>query len=190
MASSSNTTTIPSSFSIRITEKLAKTNYLLWRLQFMPVVRAAQLEYQLYGVKKMPPKTLPIKMGETVTDQPNLDYIACMTHDQALLGYLMPSVTREVLMGPTTITTSTAAWTALAEMFAPRTHVQFMNTRIALATTKKVTSTMADFFSKMKTYADEMVAFGQPLGDEEFVSYILMGLDEELYNAFVSSIIT
>jgi hypothetical protein len=28
------------------------------------------------------------------------------------------------------------------------------------------------------------------LGDEEFVAYVLMGLDEEIYNSFVSSIVT
>jgi hypothetical protein len=35
-----------------------------------------------------------------------------------------------------------------------------------------------------------MAATGQLLGDEEFVAYVLMGLDEEIYNSFVSSIVT
>jgi hypothetical protein len=42
---------------------------------------------------------------------------------------------------------------------------------------------MIDFFTMM-------VAAGQPLHDEEFVSYILIGLDEECYNPSVSYIIT
>ena len=42
----------------------------------------------------------------------------------------------------------------------------------------------------MKSYADEMSASGQPLGDEEFVAYVLTDLDEEIYNPLVSSIVT
>jgi hypothetical protein len=49
---------------------------------------------------------------------------------------------------------------------------------------------MSGYFSKMKTHADEMESSGQPLGDEEFVAYVLTGLDEERYNALVSSIVT
>jgi hypothetical protein len=32
---------------------------------------------------------------------------------------------------------------------------------------------MSEYFSKMKTYADEMVSSGQSHGDEEFVAYVL-----------------
>jgi hypothetical protein len=42
----------------------------------------------------------------------------------------------------------------------------------------------------MKNHADEMIASGQSLGDEDFVVYILTGLDKELYNSLVSTIIT
>jgi hypothetical protein len=38
-------------------------------------------------------------------------------------------------------------------------------------------------------HADEMAVSGQPLGDGEFVTYVLMGLDEEIYNLLVSSIV-
>jgi hypothetical protein len=37
---------------------------------------------------------------------------------------------------------------------------------------------MVEYFSKMKCYADEMTASGQPLDDEEFIAYVLTGLDE------------
>jgi hypothetical protein len=49
---------------------------------------------------------------------------------------------------------------------------------------------MADYFNKMKSHAEEMTASVQLLGDEEFVAYILTGLDEEIYNSLVSSIVT
>jgi hypothetical protein len=94
---SSSTTvpsTVPSSFSIPITEKHTKTNYLVWRQQVLPSIRATQLEDLLYNVEKMLPKTLPVQKGETTTDKPNPEYIAWMTHEQALLGYLVSSMAR------------------------------------------------------------------------------------------------
>jgi hypothetical protein len=75
-------------------------------------------------------------------------------------------------------------------MFSLHTHAQTVNLRIALATTKKGASTTVEYFSKMRNYADKMSAAGLALGDEEFVAYVLTGLDEELYSSLVSSIVT
>jgi hypothetical protein len=49
---------------------------------------------------------------------------------------------------------------------------------------------MVEFYLKMKGYADEMIVSGQTLGNDEFVAYVLTGLNEEIYNAFVFSIVT
>jgi hypothetical protein len=93
-------------------------------------------------------------------------------------------------MGVTTAMTSTEVWSALDGMFASPTRAHTVNIHIALATTKKGIVTMSEYFSKMKTHTDEMASSGQPLSDEEFVAYILIGLDEKRYNALVSSIVT
>jgi uncharacterized membrane protein YgcG len=58
---------------------------------------------------------------------------------------------------------------------------------MALATTQKGTSTVAEYMSKMKSLADDMASAGKKLDDEELCSYILAGLDFE-YNSLVSSI--
>jgi hypothetical protein len=62
-----------------------------------------------------------------------------------------------------------------------------INTRMALATTQKGSSTIAKYFSKMKSLADDMSLARKKLDDEELCSYILAGLDAE-YNSLVSSI--
>jgi hypothetical protein len=54
---------------------------------------------------------------------------------------------------------------------------------------KKGTAMMAEYYSKMKSYADDMATLGQPLGDEEFVAYVFTRMDEEFYNPLESSII-
>jgi hypothetical protein len=64
------------------------------------------------------------------------------------------------------------------------------NTCITLATTKKCTSTIAEFSSNMKGYADEMTSSSKALGNDKLAAYVLTSLDEEIYNAFVTSIVT
>ena len=48
---------------------------------------------------------------------------------------------------------------------------------MALTTASKGTSSISDYFGKMKHLADEMASGGKKLEDEELVSFILTGLD-------------
>jgi hypothetical protein len=61
-----------------------------------------------------------------------------------------------------------------------------VNTRIDLATTRKGTSTVIEYFGKMKALGDEMAASGRPL-DEELIEYNFTGLDDE-YTPLVSAL--
>jgi hypothetical protein len=38
----------------------------------------------------------------------------------------------------------------------------------------------------MKGFADEMAAAGKPLEDDDFISYVLTGLDQD-YNSFLAA---
>jgi hypothetical protein len=54
--------------------------------------------------------------------------------------------------------------------------------------TKKENKTAAVFFNQIKTLADEMAAAGKPLDNEDVISYVLSGLNDETYNGFVAAI--
>jgi uncharacterized membrane protein YqiK len=62
-----------------------------------------------------------------------------------------------------------------------------MTTRMALTTTKKGMSSIAEFFIKMKGLADNMASAGRKLEDEELMTFILMGLGED-FETIVSAI--
>lgn len=62
-------------------------------------------------------------------------------------------------------------------MFASQSRARVINTRMALATTSKGTSSATEYYTKMKGLADEMASASKRLEDEELVSYILAGLD-------------
>jgi hypothetical protein len=97
-----------------------------------------------------------VKTGDTTTEMPNAEYTKWVAHDQSLLSYLLASLSRQVLMGVMTHKTSMALWHALEDMFSSHTRAQTINLRIALATTKKGASMMAEYYLKVKNYADEM----------------------------------
>ena len=76
-------------------------------------------------------------------------------------------------------------WTAIEDMFASQSRTRIISTWMALTAVSKSTSTISEYFQKVKTLADEMTSTGKKLEDEELVSYILSGLDIE-YDAVVS----
>lgn len=64
-----------------------------------------------------------------------------------------------------------------------------MNVRMQLANLKKNDLTIVEYFSKGKRLANTLASIGQPLWDEEVISYLLCGLDEE-YDPLVTSVTT
>jgi hypothetical protein len=57
-----------------------------------------------------------------------------------------------------------------------------------LATTKKNQLPVSDYYAKMCAYADELATSGTPLHDDEFVAYLLAGLDED-YNLVLTAVV-
>jgi hypothetical protein len=64
-----------------------------------------------------------------------------------------------------------------------------MNTRVQLATLKKGFLSTMEHFNNMKALANTLAIISQPLKDEEFVAYLLVGLDGS-YDSLVTSVTT
>lgn len=188
MASSSSNFKIPTSLSLPVGEKLNKTNYFLWQAQVLPAIRGAQLEGILDGSMPAPPTEIDEKVDNQDVKKPNPEYARWVAQDQAVLSYLLSSLTRDALASVASLKTSAEVWRALAEMFASQTRARTVSIRISLATAKKGGSSVVEYYSKMKRLADEMAAAGKALGDEEIVSYIITGLEED-YNPLVSAVL-
>lgn len=74
-------------------------------------------------------------------------------------------------------------------MFDALSWARVIATRMALATTSIGSSTIGEYFSKMKGPADEMASAGRRLEDEKLISYILTGINMEC-NPVVSAMAT
>jgi hypothetical protein len=63
-----------------------------------------------------------------------------------------------------------------------------VNTRIALATTKKYQLSISDCYTKMCHYIDDLATSSAPLYDDELVTYLLAGLDEDFNPVFTTMV--
>jgi hypothetical protein len=190
LPSSSSTTTIPSILSVPISEKLTKTNYLLWRAHVLPTIRAAQLEDLLTGDDVAPAKTVIItNTDKSSTMMTNPAYASWVAWDQAFLGYLLSSLTHETLLHVSRSTTAAHGWGTLANLYSSQTCARSVNRRITLATTRNNQLSVSDYYAKMFQLADDLAASGTLLRDDEFVAYLLAGLDED-YNSVFTSVVT
>jgi hypothetical protein len=79
-------------------------------------------------------------------------------------------------------------WRTLADLYSSQTRARSVNTRIALATTKKHQLSVSDYYAKMSQLADDLAASGTLLRDDEFITYLLAGLDEE-YNLVFTMVV-
>lgn len=120
---------------------------------------------------------------------PNPAYEEWYAWDQQVLGLIFSSVGKDALMQIAAAKTAAHAWQEIKNMFTAQTRARSVNVRLALTTKKKGTLSITEYYAKMKGFADEMVASGKPLDDEELVAYIVNGLDSE-FNPVVSALVT
>jgi hypothetical protein len=188
VTSSSTMTTIN---LMPVGEKLSHGNHVLWKAQVLAVLRGAQLVGFLDGTNKAPAEKIVIKSqkesNENTQEVPNPAFALWKAQEQQVLSYLVTSVSRDVLIQIAALPSATEVWKHIQTSFTSQSRARVINTRMALAMTKKGSSTVAEYISKMKILVDEMASAGKKLDDEELTSYILAGLDSE-YNSIVSSI--
>ncbi|XP_022683525.1 uncharacterized protein LOC111257729 [Setaria italica] len=153
----------------QVSKKLTRDNYVLWKAQFLPAFRGAQLLGILEGKVPAPSPILEVLLdGKKKVSNP--EYDSWVSKDQQFLSYLLNSITREVLAGVATTTTSTEAWKVLEVMFVEQSRARVTNLQMQLATLKG-SLTMAAYFNKMQNIKDELAAAGKSIGDEEIYTH-------------------
>jgi hypothetical protein len=176
-------------FGVTVSEKLSRTNHAMWKPQVLAVVQGARLEGHLTGATPMPDVEIDGKSSDgkdTKVSEPA--YEEWFSRDQQVLGFILGSLAQEVLSQVAAKETAADLWSAVEDMFSSQNRARALNTRLALATTKKGTSTISEYVGKMKGLGDQMIAAGRRLEEEELVEYILTGLDED-FNPIVSALI-
>jgi hypothetical protein len=81
MASSSTTSVLPP-LGGKVSEKLTRENYLLWKAQIMPAIRGANLVPILNGTSQQPPATMEVDKDGKKIVVPNPEHERWMAQDQ------------------------------------------------------------------------------------------------------------
>jgi hypothetical protein len=73
-------------------------------------------------------------------------------------------------------------------MFASASRSKVQHLRDRLNNTKKLSMSADEYFTKMKGFAYDLDALGKSLGEDEFISHVLNGLDKGHYNSLITTV--
>ncbi|KAH9667020.1 retrovirus-related pol polyprotein from transposon RE1 [Citrus sinensis] len=168
--------------------KLTQSNFMLWKSQVISSIRANELEGFVDGSHVCPPKVFmsPGPNRTTITT-PNPEYQIWRKQDHILLSWLLSSLSEGVLGTVVDCSTSCEVWTTLANQFGARTRARILYLRTQIQTTKKGSSTIHEYYSKMKTLLNSLRAAGNSMNDDDFIMCVLAGLGPE-YDSVVTNI--
>ncbi|KAK1650639.1 hypothetical protein QYE76_068444 [Lolium multiflorum] len=186
-AAGSGTTVTISSITNLITIRLTRDNFLLWKTQAAPALRAAHLFGYVDGTIAAPSPTITEGTGDAAKETANPEFLRWYQQDQLVLIALLGSMSEDIVGQLTRITTSAGVWETLHAMFGSQNRARVMQLRYQLSNLKKKDMTASEYFNRMKGFADAMASAGKPLSDEEILGYILAGLGPE-YEPLVASI--
>ncbi|KAF5448747.1 hypothetical protein F2P56_029252, partial [Juglans regia] len=164
-----------------VSVKLTNDNFLLWRTQMISYLKGQRLFHYVDGSVQPPPRLL----ADNITINP--DYLTWLQTDQLILSALISSLSDSLIAQVVGHQTARDAWAALERLFASQSHSRIIQLRYQLATISKGSSSVSDYFGKVKHLSDTMSAAGSPLSPPKFISYLLAGLNSD-YDAFVTSV--
>ncbi|KAL5753747.1 hypothetical protein ACOSP7_021967 [Xanthoceras sorbifolium] len=158
----------PSHLNFNLPLKLDQENYVLWKSQVLPAIRAYDLEYFILGESTSPPKFV-----ETINEESG-------EVTQTLRSTLSPTVIGQV----TRCVTSYEIWTVIERMYSQHSLAKIMQIRSQIQGTKKGSMTITKYVLKLRTLADSLAASGYPMSERDLLLSVLQGLGNE-YDACI-----
>ncbi|OVA14959.1 hypothetical protein BVC80_8959g26 [Macleaya cordata] len=165
-----------------VSVKLDAHNYLLWRAQFLPLLRGYRLMGFVDGTHPCPPRFL-----NDIVDNPA--YIEWVEQDSILLGWLLSSLSDSILAQVLDYETSHAVWQAIQDSLASKSEARQMQLHRELQDLKKGDRSMQEYILRAKAVADQLVTTGNKISSSSLRQHILHGL-EPSYDPIVTSLQT
>ncbi|KAL6217187.1 hypothetical protein ACLB2K_010404 [Fragaria x ananassa] len=164
--------------------KLNRSNYTLWRLRFLRVLK----KYKVYGLVEGSDSCLPafvINSRGYITDVINPAYDIWMERDRIVKLWLTSTITEDLLHNMAGKTSAMDLWLTLEKrsLGAARSHTHDQ-LRSQLETISKGNMSMNEYLQQIKQLGDGLAAVGAPIYGVELIQYVLNGLPEE-YEPFV-----
>jgi hypothetical protein len=170
-----------------VTIRLSSTNFMLWQAQMLTHLRGHSLLGYIDGSIQAPAEIIFIDNDAGRSEVVNPEYATWYVRDQTRLNGFFSTVTEEELAHIMNAPTAHVAWLILECMFASRSRTRVIQIRSQLTSAKKKGVRAADYFRSMKTLSDTLATIGQPLSEDEIISYVLAGLGSN-YDSLVTSL--
>ncbi|KAL5757180.1 hypothetical protein ACOSQ2_021926 [Xanthoceras sorbifolium] len=167
----SSTSAFTSHLNFNLPIKLDRMNYLFWKAQVLPAIRAYNLEEYIFESKPAPNKYVVEQNAGTseVTTRVSDEFLAWKKNDQLLVCWIISTISEQTIGQVTVCTTAHDVWTTLEKLYSQH----------QLQTTKKGAMNMTDYIIKMKGISDCLTAAGQFMIGQDLVLSILSGLRVE-----------
>ncbi|XP_071680405.1 uncharacterized protein [Lolium perenne] len=189
MSSSSTTPGLAAALGAPPAQQLTRSNFLLWKALVLPAFRGANVMPLLEGTDRAPPKLVEVDDidNKKVTVE-NPAYVTWMAKDQQVLRFLLNTLSPDILSHLLGVESTAEAWTTINAMFKTASRTKAQHLREQLNDTKKLTMTADQYYTKMRGFASELTALGKPIEDDEFLGYLLHGLDKTEYNSLITTV--
>lgn len=171
--------------------KLTTENFSIWCTILVPFFESQHLYGYVTGDISPPSQFIASSTNSStsIAIVVNPAYTLWYQQDKFVLTALISSLSKSILVHVCGLHTSRDVWLALEKMFASQSKARLMQSRLQLATLKKGSLSIFDYFQKAKGFSHSLAIIDEPLKDSELISYILAGLGPE-YDSLVITITT
>lgn len=174
----------PVTFSHSISEKLDDKNFLLWRQQVEPVIKAHKL-YHYVVCPTIPPRFLTDTDRDSGTV--NSAYTAWEQQDQMLLSWLQSTLSSSILARVLGSVHSYEVWEKIHSYFQHQTRAKARQLRTELRHLSLEDKPVDEFLAKVKSLVDSLAYVGDPVSPKEHLDVILEGLAQD-YDSVINVI--
>ncbi|KAL5854653.1 hypothetical protein ACOSQ4_004455 [Xanthoceras sorbifolium] len=164
--------------------KLDKTNYIYWKTQVMPAIRALDLEDYISPSVSAPPKLIEVlshdeQGSSTIKHQINPAFAVWKKADQILLCWLLGTLSPSVLGQVTRYITSLEMWTKLERVYSQQSIARILQLRQQLQSIKKGSDSISDFVLKLKNIGDVLLEAGEDVSERDLLLALMNGVGHE-----------
>jgi transposase InsO family protein len=185
MAAASSTFAFPNITSL-VSLKLDGPNFISWTTQFLPALRAHDLLGIVDGSEACPSEFTLDATGKP-TEVRNPDFLVWQKKDQFILAWINATLTERILSTVYGMNTAQQVWASLSNRFTPKSRTGISHLKRQLQTLNQGSKSCSDFLLTAKSLADQLVAAGKGVDDEDLISYVVGGLNSS-YHPFITTL--
>ncbi|KAL5763417.1 hypothetical protein ACOSP7_019681 [Xanthoceras sorbifolium] len=174
-------TSVAKTLNFHISIKLDSSNYIYWKAQVLPAIRALELDDFITGLRACPPKFIENISSTTGAKllTINAAYLSWRKADQLLLSWLLSTLSPAIMGQVTECPTSCEAWSSLEKLYSQKSMAKVLQLKQQLQNTRKGSESISDYILKIKTLGDGFRAAGQTVSEFDLVLNIMGGLGHD-----------